>query len=188
VSFAPGRTIREEQVMASRHREGSDRRDFLWTAAGLVGAAAAPEARADEKPSAASPRATSGDAAEPKWEQRLTVTVGPRDADLVGKDDKVIQAAVDYAARLGGGTVHVLPGTYRLRNAVYLQPRVRLLGSGADSVLVKEDSRTSKLAADSDWYDQEITLADPKGFRVGDGVCLRARNPDTRGLTVVKRT
>jgi hypothetical protein len=161
----------------------------LWAAASLVGAAAArPEARADEKPPRASPRATSGDAAEPKWEQRLTVTVGPRDADLVGKDDKVIQAAVDYVARLGGGTVRVLPGTYRLRNAVYLHPRVRLLGSGTDAVLVKEESRTSKLAADSDWYDQEITLADPRGFRVGDGVCLRARNPDTRGLTVIKRT
>ncbi len=175
--------------MASRREEGPDRRNFLWAAGGLVGAAAAaPETRPDDKPPAAGPRATSGDAAGPKWEQRLTVTVGPRDADLAGKDDKVLQAAVDYVARLGGGTVHVLPGAYRLRNAVHLQSRVRLLGSGAGAVLLKEESRTSKLAADSDWYDQEITLADPKGFRVGDGVCLRARNPDTRGLTVVKRT
>src|SRR5262245_33208938 len=175
--------------MASRGREVWDRRRFLWTATGLVAAAAeTPRARADDKPPAASPRATSGDALEPRWEQRLTVTVGPRDADLVGKDDKVIQAAVDYVARLGGGTVRILPGTYRLRNAVYLQSRVRLLGSGADAVLLMEDSRTSKLAADSDWYDQEITLADAAGFRVGDGVCLRARNPDTKGLTVVKRT
>ena len=175
--------------MAKRRREGSDRRNFLWTAAGLVGAAAtAPEARTDDKPPTASPRATSGDAAEPTWERRLTVTVGPRDADLVGKDDKVLQAAVDYVARLGGGTVHVLPGTYRLRNAVHLQSRVRLLGSGPDAVLVKAESRTSKLAADSDWYDQEITLADAKDFRVGDGVCLRARNPETKGLIVVKRT
>jgi hypothetical protein len=116
------------------------------------------------------------------------VTVGPCDADLVGKDAKAIQAAVDFVARLGGGTIRILPGTYRLRNAIYLQGHVRLLGSGTDTVLVKEDSRTSKLAADSDWYDQEITLADAAGFRVGDGVCLRARNPDTKGLTVVKRT
>ena len=138
--------------MASWPREGWDRRHFLWTATGLVGAAAGmPGARAGEKAPDASPRATSGDAVGPRWEQWLTVTVGPRDADLVGKDDKVIQAAVDYVARLGGGTVKVLPGTYRLRNAVYLQPRVRLLGSGTDAVLIKEDSRTSKLAADSDW-------------------------------------
>src|SRR5262249_13739337 len=130
----------------------------------------------------------SGDAVGPEWEQRLTVTVGPRDADLVGTDDKVLQAAVDYVARLGGGTVRILPGTYRLRNAVYLQSHVRLQGGGAETVLVKEVSRPSKLAADSDGYDQETPPADAAGFRVGDGVCLRARNPDTKGQTVVKRT
>jgi hypothetical protein len=32
---------------------------------------------------------------EPDWEQRLTVTVGPREADLIGKSEKVLQAAVD---------------------------------------------------------------------------------------------
>src|SRR5262249_25126649 len=89
----PGRSIRGELAMGCRRREGPDRRDFWWTAAGLVGAsgaaAAAPEAPTDDKPPAASPRATSGDAAGPKWQQRLTVTVGPRDADLAGKDDKV---------------------------------------------------------------------------------------------------
>jgi hypothetical protein len=116
------------------------------------------------------------------------VTVGPRRADLVGSDDKVIQAAVDYIARLGGGTIHILPGTYRLRNAVYLASGIRLLGSGADSILLKEASQASKLVANSDWYDQEITLANPHNFRMGDGVCLRARNPHRGGQTVVKRT
>jgi hypothetical protein len=181
--------IREEQTMARQGREGWDRRRFLWTTTGLVAAAAGtPRARAEDTPPAASPRATSGDVREPRWEERLTVTVGPRDADLVGKDDKLLQAAVDYVARLGGGNVRILPGTYRLRNAVYLPSRIRLLGSGSDTVLCKEASRTSKLAADSDWYDQEITLADASGFHVGDGVCLRGRNPDNKSLTVVKRT
>ena len=55
-------------------------------------------------------RATSGDAVEPEWEHRLTVTVGPAKADLIGDDHRVLQAAVDYVAALGGGTVHVLPG------------------------------------------------------------------------------
>jgi Right handed beta helix region len=166
-----------------------DRRHFLWTAAGLAGAGAGLGlARADERPPVTRPRATSGDAVEPDWEQRLTVTVGPQKADLVGDNDKALQAAVDYVARLGGGTVRVLPGTYRLRNAVYLPSRLRLLGSGADSVLIKEPSASSKLAEDSDWFDQEVTLADAGGFRVGDGVCLRGRNPDTKGTTVLKRT
>lgn len=144
---------------------------------------------AADRPPVSTPRATSGDTAvEPDWSQRLTITVGPDRADLVGSSDRVLQAAVDYVARLGGGTVSVLAGTYHLRNAVYLQSKVRLVGSGAATVLMKEPSVTTKLAEDSDWYDQEITLEDASGFAVGDGVCLRAKNPDNGANTVVKRT
>jgi len=150
---------------------------------GLVRAGQEPRA-----PEVTNPRATSGDPIEPKWESALTLTVGPDKADMVGSDHKVIQAAVDYVARLGGGTVHVLPGTYRMRNAVFLQSRVRILGSGADSVLVKEPSVKTKLALDSDWYDREITLEDPKGFEIGDGVVLNTRNPHNGSYDTYKRT
>jgi hypothetical protein len=135
------------------------------------------------------PKATDGDGvAEPDWEKRLSISVGPKKADLVGTNEKALQAAVDYMARMGGGTVRVLPGEYRLRNAVHLRDKVRILGSGEDSVLIKEASVKAKLADDSDWYDQEITLENAKGFRVGDGVCLRAKNPHDGGNTVIKRT
>jgi hypothetical protein len=81
--------------MASQRRESWDRRQLLWTAADLVGAAAVkPGARADEKAPAHRPRATSGDAVGPRWEQRLPVTVGPRDAHLAGKNDKVIKGSL----------------------------------------------------------------------------------------------
>jgi hypothetical protein len=53
---------------------------------------------------------------------------------------------------------------------------------------MKEPSVTTKLAADSDWYDQEITLDNAQGFQLGDGVCLRARNPDNGSNVVIKRT
>src|SRR5688572_29844643 len=109
-------------------------------------------ARAAERPQVSAPRATSSDTAvEPDWSQRLTITVGQEKADLIGTSDKVLQAAVDYVARLGGGTVKVLPATYRLRNAVYLQSRVRLIGSGAETIFIKEPSTATKLAEDSDW-------------------------------------
>jgi len=85
-----------------------DRRELLRATCGMVaGAAWASEAWADDLPAITRPRATSGDTAvEPDWEQRLTITVGPKDADLVGAGHKPIQAAVDYVAGLGGGTVH----------------------------------------------------------------------------------
>jgi len=146
-------------------------------------------ARAEPRPPVAHPRATDGDERfEPNWDERLTITVGRQKADLVGSDDKVLQAAVDYIARLGGGTVHVLPGTYTLRNAVHLPSKIRLLGSGDDSIITKIPSRSVSLAEDSDWYDQEITLTDAKGFHVGDGIVLRAKNPSSGARDVIKRT
>ncbi len=169
-----------------------NRRSFLTTAcaAAALGLRASSRGlRGGEVPSVANPRATDGDEVhEPDWEQRLTITVGPDKADLVGRDDKVIQAAVDYVTRLGGGTVQLLPGTFTLRNAIFLPSRLRLRGSGADTVITKIASETIPLADDSDWYDQEITLSAPGGFRVGDGVVLQATNPHDGGRTVIKRT
>jgi hypothetical protein len=177
-----------------------DRRHFLGTAtlsAALAGATtpahaaerSPPPATGDGRPPVTNPRASSGDTRHgPKWDEMFTLTVGNDKGDLCGKDQRVLQAAVDTVARMGGGTVKLLPGTFRLRNAVYLCSNLRLVGSGPETVLIKEPSGTSKLAADSDWYDQEITLADAKAFQVGDGVCLRAKNPHHGGQTVLKRT
>ncbi len=135
------------------------------------------------------PRATSGDTRyAPKWDEMFRLTVGNDKGDLNGRDQRVIQAAVDTVARMGGGTVRLLPGTFRLRNAVYLCSNLRLVGSGPETLLVKEASATSKLSSDSDWYDQEISLTDAKNFQVGDGICLRAKNPHDGGQTVLKRT
>ena len=69
---------------------------------------------------------------------------------------------------------------------------MRLVGSGLDSVLVKEPSTSTKLAADADWYDQEITLANAKGFEVGDGIFLHLgdgrSNLDMHKRTIVARS
>ncbi|MBN9121396.1 MAG: right-handed parallel beta-helix repeat-containing protein [Planctomycetes bacterium] len=177
-----------------------DRRHFLGTAsasAALTGAmtaaraadAPAPPAVAAARTPVTNPRSTSGDLRHgPKWDESFTLTVGNDRGDLNGTDQRVLQAAVDSVARMGGGTVKLLPGTWRLRNAVYLCSNLRLVGSGPETVLMKEASVTSKLSADSDWYDQEVTLADAKGFKVGDGICLRAKNPHHGGATVIKRT
>ena len=165
------------------------RRQFLRTVSGLVaGALGVSRIRADELPKNTSPRAIFGDSVEPDWKQRVTITIGPKKADLVGTTGRVIQAAVDYVARLGGCTVRFLPGTYRMRNSVFLPSKVRLLGSGTDSVLFKEPSVTTKLIVDGDHWDQEVTLADAKGFQVGDGVRLVSKDPYGKGTNIIQRT
>jgi hypothetical protein len=69
-----------------------------------------------------------------------------------------------------------------------LRSGIRILGSGADSILTKGPSHSVSLSDDSDWYDQEVTVSDAKGFQVGDGIVLRTRNPDNGVTDVLKRT
>ena len=170
------------------------RRGFLGTSLGLGASIAGANlalAKSIDEPHpvpVTDPKAIAGDRVEPAWDELFTISVGTKSGDLVGSTDKVLQAAVDQVARRGGGTVKILPGTFRLRNAVYLPSRIKIIGSGPESILIKEPSVTTKLAASSDWYDQEVTLADARGFQVGDGVCFRAKNPDTGGPVVIKRT
>jgi polygalacturonase len=67
--------------------------------------------------------------------QNMVLTVGRREGDLKGDDDKIIQAGIEYLHRLGGGTLHVLPGVYNLKNAIYLRPNITLKGSGEKTIL-----------------------------------------------------
>src|SRR5437879_13105091 len=45
-----------------------------------------------------------------KMKERPTITLGVSGADIVGSDNRALQAAVDYIAGLGGGTVDVGAG------------------------------------------------------------------------------
>lgn len=164
-----------------------NRRRFLAGAAAAT--ASLSQLQADTTPEVTQPRATDGDSRiEPDWEERLTITVGTDSGDLSGSGDRVIQAAVDSVGRLGGGTVRLLPGTFELRRAIQLPSYVRLQGSGTDTILTRGPSETIPLSADSDWYDQEITLKEAGGFRVGDDVTLTAKNPHNGSQEVIKRT
>ena len=108
--------------------------------------------------------------------QNLVLTVGQTEGDLQGKDDKVIQAGIEYLDRLGGGTLRILPGTYTLRNAIYLRPNITLQGSGESTVLRKADGVVTALSRDSDWFEYGVAVQDANGFRPGDGIMLRSKS------------
>ncbi|HEV3261085.1 MAG TPA: right-handed parallel beta-helix repeat-containing protein, partial [Gemmataceae bacterium] len=142
--------------MHTRVRVGWRAYRVLGLGAALAALAAAPR-DPDATPGAAS-------AAE--------IRVGIADGDLRGDDDRVLQAAVDYVGRLGGGTVHVGPGRYRMRNALALRDNVRVRGVPGKTVLVACDGFNTRLAVDGDCNEQQITVEDPSGLRVGDGVAI----------------
>src|SRR5262245_966178 len=49
------------------------------------------------------------------------ITVGQSDADIIGRDNRALQAAVDYIAKLGGGIVEIGPGEYLMHDSLHLR-------------------------------------------------------------------
>lgn len=119
---------------------------------------------------------------------RPRVTVGLRDADLIGTDQRVLQAAVDYVAGLGGGTVEIGPGEFILRDSLHLRSGVTVRGQGGQTVLRKAPGCSSPLELDGDFGEEQITLRNPSGFAVGDGVAIWDRNAGGFHTTVARIT
>jgi parallel beta-helix repeat protein len=115
---------------------------------------------------------------ENEWLARpgIVFRVGHSSADIVGSDNRALQAAVDYVGNLGGGTVEIGPGEYLMRDSLHLRSRVTVRGSGQKTVLKKDAERRSLLAADADFGEAAITLKDPQGFEIGRGVWVGAKN------------
>lgn len=100
------------------------------------------------------------------------ITVGESGADIVGHDQRALQAAVDYVANLGGGTVEIGPGEYLMRDSLHLRPFVTVRGTPGKTVLRKADGVTSLLALDGDYGEEQFTVRDGAGFEVGGGVTI----------------
>jgi hypothetical protein len=109
---------------------------------------------------------------------RPRITVGRENADLIGCDNRVLQAAVDYIAGLGGGTVEIGAGDYEMRDSLHLRSHVTVRGRAGETRLRKAPSAVSPLALDGDFGEEQITVANPAGFEVGCGVAV---NDDRAG-------
>ncbi|MEZ6117442.1 MAG: glycosyl hydrolase family 28-related protein [Pirellulaceae bacterium] len=100
----------------------------------------------------------------------IQITVGLQDAAIVGNDNRALQAAVDYVANLGGGTVLIGPGEYRMKDSLHMRSNVTVRGAGPETVLKKEREFRSPLAADGDFGEAAVTVQDSTGFEIGSGI------------------
>lgn len=105
----------------------------------------------------------------------VRVTVGVRDADIIGNDNRALQAAVDYVGTLGGGVVEIGPGAFLMRDSLHLRSRVTVRGAGEKTVLKKDREHRSPLAADGDFGEAAITVQNPEGFTIGLGVYVASK-------------
>ncbi len=105
-------------------------------------------------------------------EELPRITVGRKNADLVGADNRVLQAAVDYIAGLGGGVVEIGEGEYLMRDSLHLRSNVTVRGQKGKTILRKADGVVTPLVLDGDFGQQQITVKDPSGFAVAGGVAV----------------
>lgn len=105
--------------------------------------------------------------------ERPSISVGrAAPADIIGTDERALQAAVDYVAGLGGGLVEIGEGEFLMRDSLHLRSGVTVRGRKGKTILRKADAATSVLALDGDFGEQQITLKEPAGFRPGMGVAI----------------
>jgi len=114
------------------------------------------------------------------------ITIGHTNADLIGTDNLALQAAVDYVAGLGGGIVEIGPGDFLMRDSLHLRPHITVRGAPGKTILRKADGVESSLATDGDYGEEQITVADPKGFDVGCGVAIWSRHYSGFHVTVAR--
>ncbi|MCX8037578.1 MAG: right-handed parallel beta-helix repeat-containing protein [Candidatus Sumerlaeia bacterium] len=100
------------------------------------------------------------------------ISVGRANADLIGADNRALQAAVDYIAQLGGGTVEIGPGEFVMHDSLHLRANVIVRGQKDKTILRKAPGHVSALALDGDYGEEQITLVEPAGFVVGAGVAI----------------
>jgi len=117
-----------------------------------------------------------------------TIKVAQKDGDMGGKDNRALQAAVDYVAGLGGGVVEIGPGDYLMRDSLHLRAHVTVRGTPGQTILRKADGVVSLLAIDGDYGEEQITVKEPAGFEVGGSVAVWDSNAGGFHTTVARIT
>jgi hypothetical protein len=123
-----------------------------------------------------------------EMKEKPVLRVGQREGDILGSDDRALQAAVDYIAALGGGTVEIGEGVYSMRDSLHLRSHVTVRGEGEKTVLRKAPSVLSRLVLDGDFGEEQVTVENSEGFRVGDGVAIWDSKTNNNYTTVARIT
>jgi hypothetical protein len=123
-----------------------------------------------------------------EMKDRPRVKVGVTEGDIVGRDNRALQAAVDYVGNLAGGIVEIGAGEFLMRDSIHLRSHVTLRGTPGKTILKKAKGYSSPLKLDGDYGEEQITLGDATGFEVGDGVTILDKSSGGFHTTVARIT
>jgi hypothetical protein len=123
-----------------------------------------------------------------RMQHRPAIRVGMSGADITGADHRALQAAVDYIAGLGGGTVEIGPGEFVMHDSLHLRSHVTVRGTPGKTILRKARAAISPLQLDGDYGEEQISVENPAGFQPGCGVAIWDKNSGGFHTTVARIT
>lgn len=96
----------------------------------------------------------------------LEIRVGGDNADISGFDNRSIQFAID-ALEETGGSVILNPGLYTISAPLRLKSKIKLIGSGDETVLKRDHGVQSRYVVDADFGELKLSLENTEGFEIG---------------------
>ncbi len=104
------------------------------------------------------------------------LSVGNATCAIPGFTNAHIQAAVDRCALLGGGTVELSKGVFRMADSLHLRTGVAVRGQGEGTVLLKNPMKTARLTSFLGYGHRDLEVDKPGLFKPGEGVLIRDNN------------
>lgn len=102
--------------------------------------------------------------------KRNSLSVGQDSCDIKGFTNVHIQGAVDRLGLLGGGTVELSEGTFRMADSLHLRSNVTVRGQGEKTVLRKNAMKKAAVIAHLGFGHYDLIVDTPDVFELGDGV------------------
>ena len=100
-----------------------------------------------------------------------TITVAQSgQADVIGNDDAALQKAAGLLRP--GDTLEIGPGTYQMRNSLFVPSKTVVRGVPGQTILKKSAGVESPLVEDGDYGESQLRVADPAKFQPGMGLSV----------------
>jgi hypothetical protein len=120
------------------------------------------------------------------------ITVGAKEADILGRDEKAIQSAILLAKNRNISRVRVLKGIYMCKNSIMLKSGIELVGEGNLTVIRRVSPEQSVVMTSVNHYERVICVKHSDLFPVGCGITIKGvrrlskESVSTRATVVAK--
>jgi hypothetical protein len=107
---------------------------------------------------------------KPSSGPRIVTVAQSGAADVIGTDHVALQRGANLLRP--GDTLQIGPGTYEMRNSLFIPSKTTVRGTSGQTILMKSDGVESPLVEDGDYGESQVRVANPEKWRPGMGASV----------------